>query len=354
MMRILCFLLLSVFTLSPLKAQTTVERLQPGTSAEGVTYCLPKTALRLTLLLEKTTYTPGRFSRYADRFLRIHDVVQEPIVSWCLVSTDLTAFGVADTSRFYSVKLKGKSVGSNIVLSEEGVLLAVNTDPVPVVSPTPFKPCPKQPADNPDRYLGAEILRAGSTTKMAELTAQQLFDLRESKNQLIMGEADNLPKDGEQLRLMLQHLDQENETLTALFTGTTVRDTVEQVLIVVPDKEVKCQVLFRLSQREGLVDSDDLSGAPYYLSIEDLHATPADLSMADGRKDGGFYVNVPGKVRVSLHQGREQLFTREVSTAQFGAIDLINGALFKKFTTTMTLNPTTGAVDKVYAEMPSK
>ena len=33
----------------------------------GTTYYLPKTALRVTMLIEKTTYTPGQFAMYANR-----------------------------------------------------------------------------------------------------------------------------------------------------------------------------------------------------------------------------------------------------------------------------------------------
>ena len=32
--------------------------------AEGVTYCLPKTAIQVRLLVEKTVYTPGDLAAY--------------------------------------------------------------------------------------------------------------------------------------------------------------------------------------------------------------------------------------------------------------------------------------------------
>ena len=37
---------------------------------DGSSYFLPKTALRFTLLVEKTTYKPGEFNQYAERYLK--------------------------------------------------------------------------------------------------------------------------------------------------------------------------------------------------------------------------------------------------------------------------------------------
>ena len=44
---------------------------------DGSSYFLPKTALRFTLLLEKTTYTPGEFSQYAERYLKKPAALEE-------------------------------------------------------------------------------------------------------------------------------------------------------------------------------------------------------------------------------------------------------------------------------------
>lgn len=37
----------------------------------GVTYVLPKTEIELTVQATKHTYTPGEFSKYAERYLRL-------------------------------------------------------------------------------------------------------------------------------------------------------------------------------------------------------------------------------------------------------------------------------------------
>ena len=40
-------------------------------TSEGAVYYLPKTAIRVTLKIEKTTYTPGEFCKYSEKYLRI-------------------------------------------------------------------------------------------------------------------------------------------------------------------------------------------------------------------------------------------------------------------------------------------
>ena len=169
-----------------------------------------------------------------------------------------------------------------------------------------------------------------------------------------------MPKDGEQMRIMLDQLTAQDQALTQLFAGKTVRDTVEHVFIYYPDREVTRQVLFRLSSKLGLVDADDFSGAPFYVSVTDLHAVPS-AAPADGDKkkkkaqpvEDGIYVNVPGKIRVDITRGNTPMGSFEMLAGQFGHVELLSGDLFnKRFTTHLTLNPVTGGVAKLEAEQP--
>ena len=178
--------------------------------------------------------------------------------------------------------------------------------------------------------MSQEILSAGSTAKMAELTAREIYDLRENRNLLIKGQADFMPKDGAQLKLMLNQLDEQDAALTSLFKGVYDCDTTEHTLMVCPDGPINRQLLFRLSQVNGLVDTDDLSGAPFYITIEDLNTVPPidEEAAAKTKKkvyDAGVYVNVPGRMRVSLFQGINNIMTTEQPAAQCGNVELLSG-----------------------------
>ena len=341
-------------------AQTVISDYKPGVTSEGAVYYLPKTAIRITLQIEKTTYTPGEFCKYSEKYLRMKDVPSNPSTKYRLVAIRQEPFAVADTSKCYAVKYDARTSACNVRLSDEGILLAINMDvkQQPANLPTPQKTV--RPLEkSPKSYLNEEILSAGSTAKMAELTAQEIYEIRESRSMLAKGQADFMPKDGEQLKLMLQELGTQDKALTSLFLGTTVSDTTTHTITYVVDKPVKRDVLFRLSPDFGLVDSDDLSGTPYYINIENLKTVaepaPADPKKVVKAQQSGIYVNIPGKMLSTISDAKAQIVSNEFPAAQFGNVELLSGALFnKRYTSRLLLHPITGAVEKLEAEQPKK
>ena len=356
----LCALLpFCLFTFIPLSAQTAISTYQPGVTSEGFVYFLPKTAINITIQVEKATYTPGDFCKYAERYLRIKDVAQEPSVEYRITNIRQEAFAVADTTKRYAVKFDARTSASNIQLSDDGILLAINAEVKSEKQETRNMSSAEYSLSsikNPRQYMSEEILAAGSTAKMAELTAQEIYDIRESQNMLTRGQADYMPKDGEQLRLMLEELKLRDNALTSLFTGVTVRDTTEYTLTIIPDKDSIREVLFRFSKRLGLLDKDDLAGVPYYINIENLKTVPpVDTTnpKKKAKQESGIYVNIPGKLRSTVADASHALVTNDFLAGQFGNVELLSGALFnKKFTTHLRLHPLSGGVEKLEADQP--
>ena len=58
-------------------AQTEVSAYQNG-NADGITYYLPNTVLDITLEAVEITHTPGEFSAYANNYLHIGRMAQNP------------------------------------------------------------------------------------------------------------------------------------------------------------------------------------------------------------------------------------------------------------------------------------
>ena len=165
-----------------------------------------------------------------------------------------------------------------------------------------------------------------------------------------------MPKDGDQMKLMLSQLDMQDKALTSLFAGTAVCDTLEEVFIVSPNQELKKTPLFRFSKHFGLVDADDLSGTPYYISVQNLTQLPAtDQEQAAKKKkaENGLYYNVPGKLRSIIYSGNNAVSKEDFPAAQFGNVELLNAELFNKhYGTKLWMNPLTGGIDKLEAEQP--
>ncbi len=321
---------------------------------EGVTYCLPKTAAKFTLKIEKTTYTPGDFAEYASRFLRVK-AGTEKTVSYRLVDCSMNVYAQPDTARRFVLKVGDKRGISNVALDDKGILLAVNDQPMPqALSGKMFVAAPKPKRANPRDFLSQEILAAGSNMKMAELTAQDIYDIRDSRNQLSRGQAEYMPKDGEQLKLMLQKLDTQETAMLQLFTGTVDKDTSEVALSYVPIRETNRQLLFRFSEKRGMMDVDDLGGNPYYISVEDEHSVPPPAAVDPKKKkekEPVMYACTPGRIKLALFEGTKPWRSYEMYAAQFGQLNPIDEDLInKKVNTMVVLNPYTGSVEKIKTE----
>ena len=342
------------FSSTGAQAQTQVSGYAPGVTPDGATFFLPKTAIRISVLAEKTVYTPGDYAAYAQRFLRLNNVSTEASESHRVIKVTQTAVGVADTTKAYTVKFNPKTAAINVSLAQDGTLLAINGEGDEQTLPARFQPAPKAPVTDPHRYLGEEILAAGSLAKMAQLTAQEIYDLRENRNLIVKGQADFMPHDGQQTKIMLDQLDQQDRALTSMFSGTTVSDTTEYVFFVIPDKNIEGQTLFRFSRHYGLVDADDLSGVPYTITVTDLNSVPKAVPTGKKKKaENGLYYNVPGRLRSIISQGMAIVSQEEMPAAQFGNVELLIGNLFNKhYGTRLWLDPVTGAINKLEAEQP--
>ena len=340
-------------------SQTLVASYHPGVTSEGAIYYLPKTALRITVQVERSSFTPGEFCKYAERYLSMKDVITEPAINYSIITIQQEPVAVADTSKCYAIKFDARTSACNVRLSADGILLAINTDEkaaTPWSSVNNQKKNGRKELINPRSYLSEEILAAGSTAKMAELIAQEIYEIRESRNLLTRGQADYMPKDGEQLRLMLNKLEEQNLALTSLFTGVTVSDTTEYTFTITPNKDIENQILFRLSDKLGIVDADDLAGVPYYINIENLKTVPP-VEVIDPKKKqkqaNGVYVNIPGKLRSTISNAQGMMVSNEFPAGQFGNVELLSGALFnKRYTTFLQLHPISGAVEKLQADQP--
>lgn len=338
-------------------AQTEVAPFRPGVTLDGVNYFLPKTILRVVVVADKAETLPGEFAAYADRYLRLPSVPTAPSTEWTIKEVNIQALGAPDSTKAFNVKLRSKTSAPLVRLTDNGLLLSVNTDAEAEPEPAPARRVAAPKPVNGRDFMTHEILSAGSTAKMAQLTAEEIYDLRDSRGALIRGEADNTPKDGAQLKLMLDNLDAQAAALEALFKGQTLTSTEVQAIDFEPSGSTeqlgRRQLLCRFSRRLGLVDADDLSGQPIWITIKPLGNLPATADNADTAKkkakiEQGLWVNQPARVQVIIEFEGEQLTSAEVPVCQLGTTEVLSDALFnKKLDTRVTLYQHTGSVKAV-------
>lgn len=319
----------------------------PG-EGEGIIYFLPKTALEVNVIATKVTYTPGEFCRYANRYMRMDGIPTQPETHWEIKQIDVRSVGVPDSTKVYIMKLKDKNVASNVELTNEGIVKAINTTS-PAENQTDMYQLDKtEPHENARKYMTEDMLMAGSTAKMAELAAKEIYNIRDSKNQILRGQADAMPKDGASMKLVITNLDKQEKAMMEMFTGTTDREDKLFTFRITPEDDMNNKVAARFSRLLGVLGENNLSGDPIYLNVSAASSLPAAPTDDKKKKLKGVIYNIPGKGSVTVSYQGKTLFSGELPVTQFGYTEVLTDGLFdKKINTRVIFNPETGGIVKI-------
>lgn len=338
-------------TAIPALAQTNVSSFMPGI-AEGVTYYLPNTTIEITVDAMCITHKPGEFHKYADRFLRISNVISAEESYWEMTGIRVTESGRPNPEKMFTIKVNN-STASNVKLTDDGILASINA--------STEQPNDEQPAEHPEnevvdarQYMTEEILQTTSTAKMAELVAKEIYAIRESKLAITRGHADNMPKDGLSMQLVLAELDKQEKAFTSLFTGRTDTTYVSRTVKFTPtaESDTTKAVMFRFSRKLGLVDNANLAGAPIYYDFKNLHSvyipTPDEQAKKKEIKKEGVCYNIPGKALLKIYITGRTLYEEELPIAQLGTTEVLSKTLFNRNNATaVTFNTATGGIIKI-------
>ncbi|MDO4320745.1 MAG: DUF4831 family protein [Bacteroidales bacterium] len=340
--------------LMPAAAQTTQKLTATKANEYGLIYSLPVTELDITIETEHSRRTPGEFYNYSRRHLGLGGAITEPSTTVTVKSVTITPRGVADPDNRWLVQFKSGST-PYMLLTPEGLPLAVNTESV-ADSNRPALPEPVAPqptileTDAARQAMTQDMIRSSSTSKRAELAAQRIFELRDTRSDLLSGQADNAPADGQAMQLVLDNLSRQEAALTAMFTGTEQKWTSVETISVRPDSlGLADEVIARISPIDGILTPDNLAGAPVTLSIDIIEqgSLPVnDKGEAKRFPKGGLAYTIPGRARVSVNYDGHTIASTEVSLAQIGVTFGLDPSLFtdKKAPSKLQLDPTTGAV----------
>lgn len=339
-----------------LPAQTKVLKVQ-ATNANnyGVEYTLPKTVLRVHAEYTITKQTAGQYAQYASKYLGISEseVIKEDGQFCALGKITVESVGIPDRNESYLVEFKSKTTAPFVYLTENGLLCTINAEYTPEEKKAVTNPATASgevKAIDPHSIFTEEYLRAGSVSKMAEVLAKQIFRIRESRNDILTGEADNAPRDGEGIRIVLSNLEAQEKALLALFTGTSVTETRTAQFEIEPQSNIEKEILFRFSKFLGVVEADDLSGSPVYLNVTQTEpaAEPIDAAKSKNMKESIVY-NIPSNAKVELFYGLQSVFQGEFPIVQFGTKQMLAKSVFedKKTPVKIYFYPNTGAIKQI-------
>ncbi|MDO4789361.1 MAG: DUF4831 family protein [Porphyromonas sp.] len=351
-----------ILSFQGLEAQTKVEKHTDvgGKKSPGVVYSLPQTKVRLHLLVEKKVSTPGIYARFSRQHLGL-EAISVARTAYELRGVQLEAYGVPDKNKVYHIQFKEGSTAPFVMLTEDGLLCAINTEYTPNKA-EPFaeqirkeeeqKVFRKEPAFSP------EYLQATSPQKRAEIAAREIHSLREARTSIVSGEAEQSFPDGQAMKLALDNISTQERALAELFTGYTT-STLERITVDnLSVDSVSNSVAFRFSVMEGVLDKDDLSGEPVYMQVkiedEAPVLTPKEAEKAEKALKGIVY-NRPGRVEITLKRNGKTLLQEKVYIAQLGTKEALAPALFNNKKNApavirLTFFPATGALERIYEQ----
>ena len=322
----------------------------------AVVYYMPKTELVIHIDYEVVTQTPGVFYQYAERYLGAEEIIMENNTNCQLRAVRVATESSADTERAYKVAAQ-KGINTQLVsLSEDGRLVGYGIENASLQ----FSERSQGELQNGSKAaysleakseelmpLLEEQFMAGSVAKMAEGAAKQIYRIRETRLNILAGDVEHVPADGKAMELVLNELDKQEQALVALFVGKTQVTHHTHAVRYVPGESVEKEVVCRLSAHNGIVDKNDLSGEPLYLTLVAKKQTllPAGIADKNTPSLSQIHYNLPGEAQVALTFKGKQMAEQTVAVAQYGvAIPLAQDLFTGKTVPTIQISAETGNI----------
>ena len=154
------------------------------------------------------------------------------------------------------------------------------------------------------------------------------------------------------MKLVIQQLEEQEKALTNLFTGIQAKEVSDYEVTIVPFDNLDKEVLFRFSPQLGIVDADDLGGAPVYMNLKAIDRAPVlDPKEAEKKEKSlkGIIYNVPGKASIEISMNKKTLYKGEAQITQFGTREGLAPIMFedKKAPVKVYFYPETGAIKQI-------
>ncbi|HBJ76589.1 MAG TPA: DUF4831 domain-containing protein [Porphyromonadaceae bacterium] len=318
---------------------------------QGLVYSLPKTALQVKVTSVRCTYKVGQCYEYAERYLGKKSSVLEDNVVWELESIAVLPKGVPDEERSFFISFRS-TPAPTIDITPDGILRSINTPyPNDVEKNSAKNAVAKEieediTDDELMQSMTEELLSANSAGKMAEIAAREIYDIRETRNDLVLGKLDNMPSDGESYKLMLKQLEDRERALSSLFYGRVKKERKVSTFSLIPTKEMERKVVFRFSKHLGVLSGADLAGSPLYITLKIINKQDFLQNPTEEKLRKGLYYLVPTKVNYKIFDLENHTYVEgDCLVGQMGTMQSLSPNLFdKKNPLKVVFDPSSGAI----------
>lgn len=345
----------------PTLAQRADKNTQPGFS-DGLVYSLPRTGLRITVKAAQEKYFHGPYAAFAENLLGIKDAPQADAENWIITDVQVEPFAEADPNQVYYAKNLN---GTMLSLSSMGTILGVNkivewqSKPIPVLNYSqhidipvvPFPDLSLEPTFQKGDSTQRAVLIKKSLDEKALEAAQTITNLRKHRFESLTNEFNEPLPDGRAYEVMAKELGKLEDDYMALFIGKSYSNTFEYSFDYIPgDNSVSGDVVFRFSDKKGVVPKNDMSGKPIAIDIKKLDeltsAYNREKSSLSAAQSANLFYRVPGVADIRLLNGVSPIAETRAYIAQFGVVVALPDELLDGVHQVL-YNPETGGIKAV-------
>ncbi len=340
------------FVNSLLTAQTEVRRYAVTEETDfGIVYRLPKTMIDITITTKETRYKKGRYQAWAKKYLT-QSPKGEDEQTFSIEAAHCEVVGVPDPDKQYLVAFDKHSIAPCLYLDEGNLIVSVNAKNQPAAKLIPAKKLNKD-FDDTLPALPRDYAMATTEAKRAEIVANYIYEVRETINDLMLGRAEQMPADGQAMKLMLEHLKQEEQRATKLFLGDTAVYYTEEHFRVEPKREgIEQDTLCRFSPYLGIVKDGSALGDVVSLSLDVIEEHPElnEKEREKLEKKEGLIYNLTGVGLLRLRIDGKNLLEERLPITQMGTIQSLNKKMFNlkdEAVTAVYFDRRTGAIERI-------
>jgi hypothetical protein len=362
-MRFLTFLLLAaslVATDLSLSAKDEKKKTASELAAisGGVVYALPRTGIQIEVEADQEILIHGPYFAFAQKYLGINDAPKVDEENWTITNIRMDTYGEPDPAAVY------KAVGNTaslLSLSEDGIMIGINSEVKPEAAKVIANVIPMKPSDlgsvwtelSMHSFLAEKdtTKKSGSNFKSFEekAAASDILKYRKKKASILTAKDDKVLPDGEAYKTMITGLNEIIDNYVALFAGKKIHRIHHLRFEVIPDgKSLKALVAFRFSPTAGVLPVSNVSGKPIMLELEPISELKQKIesTVTPEITTKGIYYRIPAVTQVRLLNGSDILAQAKMNIAQFGVITpmsdgLLNGEYSVEF------YPSTGAIRRI-------
>ncbi|MBQ5844695.1 MAG: DUF4831 family protein [Alistipes sp.] len=236
----------------------------------------PQNSVTVSITVEKRSFIPGQFARYAQKMLGVRASLAER------TETSIVAAELSEQI-------------------PSGELVKVEPQTVEGIELPPFR------FDN----------RAMSAEQQAQAAADMIFSLRRQRKELISGDAgENVFGAG--LKAALEYIEKTEKQCLDMFYGTNVRSVEQYRYTITPTASEKNYIVCRYREGVGILPLSDFSGDPIMVIITPTDGDTSSLPFATEKDKVRTEFLVAATCDIELLCGTDSLATLQMEMFQYG------------------------------------